>query len=142
MPLSTAGGRTASSEQLSHVTLVVPNVPDALPDVKLPDVTPAMATGHRHLHQSHVRRQLTFDDPSHRFQLIVGFAAGPAKTNTTNWSSPAIDVPDSNASVVDIRPADQLRQEEVETIGNRDSTSNVTGGLRSSTCFAKAILEI
>ncbi|KAG5924901.1 hypothetical protein E4U61_005748 [Claviceps capensis] len=89
------------------------------------------------------------------------FAAGPTKTNTTHWSYPAMDIPDSNDSgksnntevepeecpltcgeVVDIRPADQLRQEEVETTDNRDLTSNVTGDLRSSTCFVKAILEI
>ncbi|KAG5942832.1 hypothetical protein E4U60_007076 [Claviceps pazoutovae] len=72
-----------------------------------------------------------------------------------------MDIPDSNDSgesnntevepkeypltfgeVVDVRPADQLRQKEVETTGNRDPTSNVTDGLRSSTCSVKAILEI
>ncbi|KAG6048049.1 hypothetical protein E4U39_007818 [Claviceps sp. Clav50 group G5] len=90
------------------------------------------------------------------------FAAGhPREDEHYSLVIPAMDTPDSNDSgksnnmeleleeypltfdeVAGIRPVGQLRQAEVETISNRDSTSNVTGGLRSSTCFVKATLEI
>ncbi|KAG6198861.1 hypothetical protein E4U10_006015 [Claviceps purpurea] len=75
-------------------------------------------------------------DEGHSLTHVSGsLRPAPAKTNTTNWSSPAMDIPDSNDS-------GESNNTERTSFANRDSTSNETGGLRSSTSFVKAILEI